>query len=120
MSVIVTLIIFSTLYAFLIVNNKNLMIILSGSLPDVGDIEISAEMNTWELIGEQIIIQEYSKMNKAIETADTHKIKERFNEIDSLEKDFWKYKEEYWRLNIVTEIKEIESKGFYISQVLLL
>ncbi len=29
MSVIVTLIIFSTLYAFLIVNNKNLMIILS-------------------------------------------------------------------------------------------
>ena len=46
MSVIVTLIIFSTLYAFLIVNNKNLMIILSGSLPDVEDIEISAEMNT--------------------------------------------------------------------------
>ena len=35
MSVIVILIIFSTLYAFLIVNNKNLMIILSGSLPDV-------------------------------------------------------------------------------------
>ena len=75
MSVIVTLIIFSTLYAFLIVNNKNLMIILSGSLPDVEDIEISAEMNTWELIGEQIIMQEYPKMNKAIETADTHKIK---------------------------------------------
>jgi len=93
------------------------MIVLSRSLPDVEDIEISAKMNAWELTGEQIVMQKYPKMNNAIETADTHKIKETFNEIDFLEKDFWNYKEEYWRLNIIKGIKEIESKGFYILHI---
>jgi len=84
------------------------MIVLSRSLPDVEDIEISAKMNAWELTGEQIVMQKYPKMNNAIET---------FNEIDFLEKDFWNYKEEYWRLNIIKGIKEIESKEFYILHI---
>jgi len=116
-AVIIFLILFSTLYTFLIINNRNLMIVLSRSLPDVEDIEISAKMNAWELTGEQIVMQKYPKMNNAIETADTHKIKETFNEIDFLEKDFWNYKEEYWRLNIIKGIKEIESKEFYILHI---
>jgi len=98
---------------------NNEMVILKNTLPKIEDIDfkISAKMNAWELIGEQIVMQKYPKMNKAIETGDTDKIKETFNEIDVLERDFWKYKEEYWGLNIIKGIKEIESKEFYILHI---
>jgi len=115
---LLSLILFSSLCAFLLINDKKLIIIQTKFLSNAEDIEISAKMNAWELTGEQIIMQKYPKMNNAIEEADIEKIKETFNEIDALERDFWKYKEEYWRLSFIKEIQEKEMHEVYYPSYL--
>jgi len=97
---------------------NNEMVILKNTLPKIEDIDfkISAKMNAWELIGEQIVMQKYPKMNKAIETGDTDKIKETFNEIDFLEKDFWNHKEQWIRLEIIKSFSENESEVVLYSR----
>jgi hypothetical protein len=109
---LLSLILFSSLCAFLLINDKKLIIIQAKSLSNVEDIEISAKMNAWELTGEQIIMQKYPKMNNAIEEADIEKIKETFNEIDALERDFWKYKEEYLKLQVIKGLQGIKNEEF--------
>jgi len=112
-AVILILILFSALYAYLLTHDRNLMVVYSRSLLDIDDIysQIAFNKQAADLTGEEIVMQKEPKINTLLE--DAKEGKDVWNEIIQIEKEIdtmkekeWKYREEYHRLIWVKSLKE--------------
>ena len=104
------LIMFSSLCAFLIINDKKMIIIRTETLPSSETLETINETNDWRSVEDQILIIKYPEIERAIEERNIERIKEIFDEIDILEKEFWRHREEYLRSQIIGTLKETKNE----------
>jgi len=113
---------FSTLYAYSVIEDRNIMVIRLQSLPEIEDINYQIAYYKHDLIGEQIVMQKEPEIRRLLEDAKKgndvwDEIIELEKEIESMWKQTWECGEEYQRLIWIRYLKEEEIQIFGLSKM---